>query len=119
MPLPLRVVLVDDDALLRALLTAHLELEPGLEVVEVFTDVDGLAAVPAARPDVVVLDNEMPSGLGLDALPALRLACPRARIVMWSGTEGVAEAAVARGADAFVDKGQPVAQVVAAALQRD
>ena len=115
---PLRVVVVDDSQMLRDLLTAYLQDEPDLEVVRTFGDTASLIdAVANVGPDVIVLDNQMPGGDGLEALPELRRRCPRARIVMWSSDVEVAAAALARGADQFVDKGQSLAAVVAAAVQ--
>jgi CheY-like chemotaxis protein len=49
--------------------------------------VDGASGVAAAirlQPELILLDQQMPAMTGLQALPALRAACPAARIVMWS-----------------------------------
>lgn len=103
----LRVVLVDDSPMLLLMLSAFLAGEPDLEVVMTFSGTASLlAGVQAARPDVVVLDNEMPGGHGVDALPALVAAVPGARVVMWSSDVRVAPLALVRGAQQFVGKEQ-------------
>lgn len=115
-PRRLRVVVVDDSAVLRDLLVAYLEDEPDLEVVRTFADTATLvAAVADVDPDVIVLDNQMPGGDGVEALPELRRRCPRARIVLWSSDLEVAARALAGGADRFVGKDTPFGAVVDAA----
>jgi two-component system response regulator NreC len=67
-PETIRVLLVDDHAVLRAGLRALLEAEPGIEVVgEAGTGEEGVARVGELRPDVVVMDLSMPGQGGLEA----------------------------------------------------
>ena len=110
-----RVLVVDDAANLRELLTLLLEVEDDFEVVG--TAADGRAAIDAAvllKPDVVLLDLAMPVMDGLQALPELRLHLPNARIVIFSGFEheALAEEALDAGADAYIEKGTSVTQLV-------
>jgi DNA-binding NarL/FixJ family response regulator len=110
-----RVLVVDDAANLRELLTLLLEIEDDFEVVG--TASDGQQAIDAAvslRPDVVLLDLAMPVMDGLQALPALRQHLPDARIVIFSGFEhqALAEEALLAGADAYIEKGTSVTQLV-------
>ena len=66
----IRVVLIDDQQLIRAGLRVLLDLEEDIEIVGEATDGDeGVAVVRAARPDVVVMDIRMP---GVDGLEATR-----------------------------------------------
>jgi two-component system response regulator NreC len=68
MPEKIRVLLVDDHAVLRAGLEALLALEPDLEVVgKASTGEEALERVGAVRPDVVVMDLGMPGMGGLEA----------------------------------------------------
>jgi two-component system, chemotaxis family, chemotaxis protein CheY len=119
-----RVLIVDDAANLRELLTLLLEIEDDFEVVG--TAADGQQAIAAAetlRPDLVLLDLAMPVMDGLQALPVLRAHIPQARIVIFSGFEhqALAEEALQAGADAYIEKGTSVTQLVAQlrALRRD
>ena len=110
-----RVLVVDDAANLRELLTLLLEIEDDFEVVG--TASDGRQAIEAAeslRPDVVLLDLAMPVMDGLQALPSLRANLPQARIVIFSGFEhqALAEEALSAGADAYIEKGTSVTQLV-------
>lgn len=110
-----RVLVVDDAANLRELLTLLLEVEDDFEVVG--TAADGRQAIDAAqilKPDVVLLDLAMPVMDGLQALPELRAHLPNARIVIFSGFEheALAEEALLAGADAYIEKGTSVTQLV-------
>ena len=110
-----RVLIVDDAANLRELLTLLLEIEDDFEVVG--TAADGEQAVAAAlalQPDLVLLDLAMPVMDGLQALPLLRANVPAARIVIFSGFEhqALAEEAVKAGADAYIEKGTSVTHLV-------
>jgi len=110
-----RVLVVDDAANLRELLTLLLEIEDDFEVVG--TASDGRQAIEAAvslQPDVILLDLAMPVMDGLQALPALREHLPQARIVIFSGFEhqALAEEALQAGADAYIEKGTSVTQLV-------
>lgn len=110
-----RVLVVDDAANLRELLTLLLEIEDDFEVVG--TASDGQQAIEAAqslRPDVILLDLAMPVMDGLQALPALRECVPGARIVIFSGFEhqALADEALEAGADAYIEKGTSVTQLV-------
>jgi DNA-binding NarL/FixJ family response regulator len=111
-----RVLVVDDAANLRELLTILLDIEDDFEVVG--TAADGQQAVAAAerlQPDIVLLDLAMPVMDGLQALPLLRTHLPKARIVIFSGFEHAALAAEAleAGADAYIEKGTSVTALVA------
>src|SRR5690606_29764686 len=65
---PIRILLVDDHAVLRAGLRSLLEAEVGLEVVgEAATGEDGIAMAERLKPDVVVMDLSMPGIGGLEA----------------------------------------------------
>ncbi|WP_447755315.1 response regulator [Sphingopyxis fribergensis] len=71
----IRVVLVDDQTLVRQGIRGLLELVPDIEVVGEASDgADALEKVPALRPDVLLLDIRMPRLSGIAVLEALRLA---------------------------------------------
>ncbi len=106
-----RVLVVDDQADLRLLLGIHLAVD-GHEVVGEATDL--AAAVSQAAmlaPDVVIVDQELPDGLGTGAVPALRAAVPGVRILVYSADPAVRELAARAGADGFVLKGAPLAEL--------
>jgi DNA-binding NarL/FixJ family response regulator len=110
-----RVLVVDDAANLRELLTLLLESEDDFEVVGNATN--GAQAIDLAavlRPDVVLLDLAMPVMDGLSALPEIRSALPDARIVIFTGFDqgSLVEEALASGADAYLEKGASVTSLV-------
>jgi two-component system response regulator NreC len=84
-PGPIRIMLVDDHAVLRSGLRLLLEREEGLEPVgEAATAEDAIRALPRLRPDVVVLDIEMPGMGGLEGAARIRERAPDARILFLS-----------------------------------
>jgi cyclic di-GMP phosphodiesterase len=102
----MRILLVDDDAGLRALLRTTFEaVDVDLEEAE---DAPGATeAVRRNRPDVVVLDVRMPGGSGLDLCRDLKAdpATDGISVVLLTGSDGgTAEAAAAAGADAYLRK---------------
>ncbi len=80
---PIRIVLVDDHAVLRAGLTALLNAEADMAVVGAAGDgAESLRVVSALQPDVILLDINMPTMSGLEALPELRKVAPKGRILI-------------------------------------
>ncbi|WP_214413916.1 response regulator transcription factor [Sphaerisporangium fuscum] len=114
----IRVLLAEDQAVIRSALVALLGLEPDLEIVAAVESGD--AAVPAAlahRPDVAVLDIDMPGTLdGLAAAAEIRSRLPACRTLMLTayGKPGHLRRALSSQVDGFVLKTAPPEQLVAA-----
>jgi two-component system response regulator DesR len=107
-------LIADDQALVRGALAALLDLEPDLEVVsEVGRGDEVVAAVLEAKPDVALLDVEMPGLDGIEAAAALRTAVPSVRVLMVTtfGRPGYLRRAMEAGAAGFVVKDTPAAQL--------
>lgn len=105
----IRVLVVDDSAIMRKLITDILKKDPDIEVVG--QAVNGKEAIEKAKllkPDVITLDIEMPEMDGLTALKILRKEVPQAKVIMFSSlTQEGAKAtleALANGAFDFVPK---------------
>lgn len=110
-----RVLVVDDAANLRDLLTVVLETEDDFEVVGTAADgQEALQAAEALQPDIVVLDLLMPVMDGLQALPELRRRLPASVIVILSGFEheAMADEALGLGADRYLEKGVSVSRII-------
>jgi two-component system, NarL family, response regulator DesR len=110
----IRLLLADDQALVRGALAALLDLEPDLSVVAEVASGDQV--VPAARehrPDVALLDVEMPGLDGLEATRALKQALPSTRVLIVTtfGRPGYLRRALQSGADGFVVKDTPARQL--------
>jgi len=110
----IRLLLADDQALVRGALAALLSLESDLEVA---AEVDrGDRVVPTAlevRPDVAVLDIEMPGLDGIAATGALRQALPACRVLVVTtfGRPGYLRRAMEAGASGFLVKDAPAEQL--------
>ncbi|MEP9364584.1 response regulator transcription factor [Nocardioides sp. CN2-186] len=110
----IRLLLADDQALVRGALSALLSLEPDLEVVaEVGSGDEVVAATLEHRPDVALLDVEMPGMDGITATAAVREAAPDTRVLIVTtfGRPGYLRRALQAGASGFVVKDTPAAQL--------
>ncbi|HEX9387010.1 MAG TPA: response regulator transcription factor, partial [Anaerolineales bacterium] len=113
----IRVLLAEDQAMVRGALMALLRLEPDLEIVgEVSEGKEVLLAAIKSQPDVALLDIEMPGGNGLDAAQALHKNLPSCRIVILTtfGRSGYLRRAMESGAVGFLLKDAPADQLATA-----
>ncbi|HEV2461650.1 MAG TPA: response regulator transcription factor [Ktedonobacterales bacterium] len=112
-----RVVLADDEAVVRRGLRVRLQLEPDLQVVgEASTSAEVVRLAQTLLPDVVLMDVQMPDMDGIAATAALRRLVPQIAVVMLSihGDAQTRARAQAAGAVAFVEKrGDPDALMAA------
>jgi len=115
----MRVVLADDQAWLRSAIRLLLEQLSDVETVGEATDVQHLRRLSTdARPDLVLLDWELPgmqlSGQQRSLLHDLRQQHPQLQIIVMSGRPESSQTALAAGANAFVSKAEPPEQLLAA-----
>jgi two-component system, NarL family, response regulator DesR len=112
-----RLLLADDQALVRGALATLLSLEPDMEVVaEVGRGDQVVAAARDAKPDVALLDVEMPGLDGIAATQALHDAMPEVRVLIVTtfGRPGFLRRALQAGASGFVVKDTPARQLAEA-----
>ncbi|MBB5785693.1 response regulator [Jiangella mangrovi] len=110
----IRLLLADDQALVRGAMAALLSLEPDLDVVaEVARGDEVVAAALDARPDVALLDVEMPGLDGIAATAVLREQLPGCRVLVVTtfGRPGYLRRAIEAGASGFVVKDSPAEQL--------
>jgi len=110
----IRLLLADDQALVRGAMAALLDMEPDLTVVaEVGRGDEVVAAVRGHSVDVALLDVEMPGLDGVAAARELRREVPGCRVLMVTtfGRAGYLRQAMAAGAGGFVVKDTPARQL--------
>ncbi len=82
---PLKIMIVDDSAVVRGLISRWLEHEPDMILAGLAIDgAKGVEKVKEVQPDVLILDIEMPNMGGLEALPKLLAAKPGLKVLMAS-----------------------------------
>jgi two-component system response regulator DesR len=113
----IRVLLAEDQTLVRGALRALLDLEDDIRVVaEVGRGDEVLDAARTHRPDVALLDIEMPGQDGIEAARELAVSCPEVRAVVLTtfGRPGFLRRAMEVGAAGFLVKDSPVAELARA-----
>jgi two-component system response regulator DesR len=113
----IRVLIAEDQAMVRGALVALLRLEGDIEVVaEVERGDDIVRVAQATTPDVALLDIELPGDDGLTAAKALRSAAPSCRVLMLTtfGRVGYLRRAMDGGAVGFLVKDAPAAELATA-----
>ncbi|MGJ3508275.1 response regulator transcription factor [Enemella sp. A6] len=116
----IRVVIADDQGLIRSALATTLDLEDDLTVVgRAATCAEVVRVCAETQPDVVLLDVQMPDGGldaedGIDAIPALLQAAPEARVIVVTtfGRPGYLQRSMANGAVGFLVKDAPVERLI-------
>ncbi|WP_255951642.1 response regulator [Streptomyces odontomachi] len=112
-----RVLLAEDQGMMRGALALLLDLEDDMEVVaQVGRGDEIVAAALEQRPDVALLDIELPGCSGLDAAATLRTECPDCRVLILTtfGRPGYLRRAMEAGVAGFLVKDGPVEELAAA-----
>lgn len=112
-----RVLLAEDQAMVRGALSALLSLEPDIEIVaEASRGDEVLPAALDALPDVALLDIEMPGGDGLSAAAQLKERLPACRVIILTtfGRAGYLKRAMESGALGFMLKDAPATELASA-----
>ena len=105
---PIRVLIVDDHALLRKGIRTLLGAERDMELVgEASTGREAIEQFRAYQPDITLMDLQMPDMNGIEAITAIRGECPDARIIVLSTYSGDVQVvrALKAGARAYLLKG--------------
>ena len=116
---PIRIVIVDDDALVRTALAMILRNDATIEVVGEADDGEsGLDLIARVAPDVVLMDIRMPRVDGLEALGRLMSRPAPCRVIMLTtfDADELVLRALRDGASGFLLKHTPPAQIVEAVL---
>jgi len=114
---PIRVLLVEDQTMLRGALAALLELEPDITVLaQAMNGREALKLVFQLNPDVVVTDIEMPERTGLELAADLKLAECKARVIILTtfARPGYLRRALDAGARGYLLKDRPASELAEA-----
>jgi two-component system, NarL family, nitrate/nitrite response regulator NarL len=104
---PIRLLVVDDHTLFRRGLVALLASDPGLSVAGEAADAgEAVRKAAVLNPDVILLDNHLPGATGIQALPGIREAAPRSRVLVLTVSEDAQDlqAALRGGAQGYLLK---------------
>jgi DNA-binding NarL/FixJ family response regulator len=113
---PITLLLVDDNPIIRQGLRMWLGLEPDFEIAgEAANGCEAVALARQLRPDVTLIDVEMPKMDGIEATAALRREVPETKVIVLSlhEDEPTRARALSAGAAAFVGKGTGEASLLA------
>lgn len=114
---PIRILLAEDQAMVRGALAALLSLEGDLDIVaEVARGDEVIAAALRTRPTIALLDIEMPGLDGLSAAKELRTEIPDCRVIILTtfGRAGYLRRAMENGASGFLLKDAPASELAKA-----
>ena len=110
-----RVLLVDDNAVVRSFVRQLFEFQPDFEISgEAENGRDAVEKAESLKPDLIILDLSMPVMTGLDAAPLLRKLLPDTRIILFTVQDGpdVERLARAAGIHAVVSKNQAASKLI-------
>lgn len=121
-PKTIRVLLVDDHAVVRSGLSAFLTINKDLELVgEAESGEEAIRKVPQLKPDVVLMDLKMPGMGGVAAIRALHQDHPELRIIALTSyvDEGLVQGALQAGANGYLMKNVSAAELANAIRSAD
>jgi len=113
----IKVLIVDDHAILRAGLRALINAQPDMEVVDEAPDgASAIKKVVDTKPDVVLMDISMPECGGIEALERIRRDCPNVRVLILTMYDDPAymRSVLAAGAAGYIIKRAPDLDLMAA-----
>jgi DNA-binding NarL/FixJ family response regulator len=114
-PVPVKILIVDDHPVVREGLAMQIALEPDLAVCGEAEDVpSALALLESAWPDLAIIDISLKKGNGLELIGSIKDRYPTTRVLVWSmyAENLYAERALRAGAQGYLHKGQATSQLL-------
>ena len=115
LPAPITVVIVDDHVMVADSLAAIVGAVEDMAVLATASScASGVAAVERYRPDVLLLDQRLPDGLGTDSVEAMLAACPSMKVLLVTAgdTDDVLTSAIIAGSAVVIPMGKSIATLV-------
>lgn len=112
---PIRVLVVDDHQMFSDVLSLLLKEREGIKMIGAASEAEeALELCKRERPDVVLMDLDLPGMDGIEATRELRVACPEAKVIVLTGIQShaVIASALAAGASGFVPKTRAVEDLI-------
>jgi DNA-binding NarL/FixJ family response regulator len=111
----IKIVIIEDDETIRAGYSFLIGSTDGYEIINAYASYDEAAAhLLADRPDVILLDIEMPGTNGIDALPKIKRLLPNCYVLILTVYESQKQIfdALANGASGYLTKGTPAVKII-------
>ena len=112
----LKALIVDDHAVVRSGIRHALHVFSDIEIYEAASKSEGLAQIAHVNPEILIIDINLPDGSGLELVTWVRSISHETTIVVltFNGADDFLLAAMKAGANAFVNKSAPLAELVSA-----
>jgi two-component system, NarL family, response regulator DesR len=114
----LRILIVDDQRRarrsLKALLATQFQL---VDTCEAVNGIDAVQCVEECKPDIVLMDAQMPEMDGIEATRIIKEKSPQTPVIVLSMYSEYQASALAAGADAFISKGEPPERLLEALVK--
>lgn len=98
-----KLLIIDDEKDICSMIKSFLRKEP-FNIKEAHNLEDGLIALEDFEPDVLVLDNNLPDGQGLNKIAFIKKHYPQTKLLLITAFSTIKEEALANGADGFIPK---------------
>jgi len=109
-----RILIVDDSVSFRRSMRALLEIQPDMQVVGEAPDGEkALEWIEKLRPNLILLDAQMPGMTGVEATQQIKSHWPQTKVILMTMYSDYRSKAIESGVDAFMTKGIPPEQLLA------
>ena len=111
----IRVIIIEDDEIIRSGYAFLIDAAEGYRVVNSYSSFESAARdIPTDRPDVILLDIELPGANGIEAIPKIKKMAPHCYILILTvyESENLIFSALANGASGYLTKNTPSAKII-------
>ena len=110
---PAKIMVVEDSLRARSALTAYISLQVGVRITaEASNGIEAISKIKSSPPDIVIMDMQMPVMDGLEATKIIKKRWPKVKVIALTMYKNYQSEALSAGADAFLEKGCSVAELV-------